>query len=130
LVNTNPVTGIGLNMTQYNTKAAKQPHSDVVRAFVEMGLLGLAAYVTLLVLFITTGVKAVRASVAGTFDRGVAVGYLGCAAAVVTASLTANIMSNVVTLWYFMTFAAAASVVGRHPVSHGERLDVQPALRT
>jgi putative inorganic carbon (HCO3(-)) transporter len=130
LVNTNPVTGIGLNMTQYNTKAAKQPHSDVVRAFVEMGLLGLAAYVTLLVLFITTGVKAVRASMAGTFDRGVAVGYLGCAAAVVTASLTANIMSNVVTLWYFMTFAAAASVVGRHPVSRAERFDVQRALRT
>jgi putative inorganic carbon (HCO3(-)) transporter len=122
LVNTNPVTGIGLNMTQYNTKAAKQPHSDVIRALVEMGLLGLAAYVTLLVLFITTGLKAVRASVTGTFDRGVAVGYLGCAVAVVTASLTANIMSNVVTLWYFMTFAAAASVVGRVPVPPAERL--------
>jgi O-antigen ligase len=117
LANSNPITGIGLNMTQYQTDAAKQPHSDVVRAYVEMGLIGLGAYVTLLVLFVSTGVKAVRASAARTFDRGVAVGYLGCAVAVIAASLTANIMSNVVTLWYFVTFAAAASVVARHPVT-------------
>jgi O-antigen ligase len=113
----NPVTGIGLNMTQYNTPSAKQPHSDFVRAYVETGLIGLAAYLALLVVLVRTGRQAVRRTLAGTFDRGIAVGFLGCAVAFVAVSMAANIMSNVVTLWYLVTFAAAASVVARHPSS-------------
>jgi len=113
LANANPATGIGLNMTQYNTSAAKQPHNDFIRAYVETGLTGFCAYVAMLVALVGLGRRAVRASPPGTLDRGVAAGFLGCAVAFVAVSLTANVISNVVNLWYLFTFAAAASAVAR-----------------
>ncbi len=113
LAGANPVTGIGLNMTQYGTSAAKQPHNDYVRAYVETGLIGFVAYIAMLVTLVGLGRRAVRASAPGTLDRGVAAGFLGCAVAFVAVSLTANVISNVVNLWYLFTFAAAASAVAR-----------------
>jgi putative inorganic carbon (HCO3(-)) transporter len=113
LANRNPVTGIGLNMTQYSTDAAKQPHNDFLRAYVETGLIGLGAYLAMLAALVGLGRRAVRASPPGSLDRGVAAGFLGCAVAFVAVSLTANVISNVVNLWYLFTFAAAASAVAR-----------------
>jgi len=113
LANSNPVTGIGLNMTQYNTDAAKQPHNDFIRAYVEMGILGFGAYVFMLASLVGLGRRAIRAGPRGTLDRGIAVGFLGCAIAFVAVSAAANVMSNVVTLWYLFSFAAAASAVVR-----------------
>jgi len=113
LANGNPVSGIGLNMTQYNTDAAKQPHNDFIRAYVEMGLIGLGAYLAVLIALVGLGRRAVRASPSGTFDRGIAAGFLGCAVAFVAVSASANITSNVVSLWYLFAFAAAASGVVR-----------------
>jgi len=113
LANANPVTGIGLDMTQYNTDAAKQPHNDFIRAYVEMGLIGLGAYLAVLIALVGLGRRAVRASPSGTFDRGIAAGFLGCAVAFVAVSASANITSNVVSLWYLFAFAAAASGVVR-----------------
>jgi hypothetical protein len=49
----------------------------------------------------------------GSLDRGVAVGFLGCAVAFIAVSLAANVLSNVVLLWYLFAFAAAASFVAR-----------------
>jgi putative inorganic carbon (HCO3(-)) transporter len=119
LANSNPVTGIGINMTQYNTDAAKQPHNDFVRAYVEMGLLGFGAYVTMLISLLALGRRAARAGPRGTLDRGIGVGFLGCAVAFVAVSAAANVMSNVVTLWYLFAFAAAASAVVRLNPSNG-----------
>jgi putative inorganic carbon (HCO3(-)) transporter len=113
LARANPLTGIGLNMTQYNTSAAKQPHNDFIRAYVETGVIGLGAYLAMLVALVGLGRRAVRASTPRTLERGVAAGFLGCAVAFVAVSLTANVISNVVNLWYLFTFAAAASAVRR-----------------
>ena len=122
LANANPVTGIGLNMTQYNTDAAKQPHNDFIRAYVEMGLIGLGAYLAVLIALVGLGRRAVRASPSGTFDRGIAAGFLGCAVAFVAVSASANVTSNVVSLWYLFAFAAAASgVVRRRQAQTGAR---------
>jgi putative inorganic carbon (HCO3(-)) transporter len=112
LANSNPVTGIGLSMTSELTDVA-QPHNDYVRAYVETGLLGLGTYLAMLIALVGLGRRAVQASRRGTFDRGVAAGFLGCAIAYVAASLAANVMSNVVSLWYLFAFAAAASAVVR-----------------
>ena len=113
LANANPVTGIGLNVTQYQTDAAKQPHNDFIRAYVETGVLGLATYIAMLAAMVGNARRAVQRSRRGTFDRGVAAGALGCAWCYILTSLAANVMSNVVSLWYLVTFTAAAAYVAR-----------------
>ncbi|GAA1247800.1 O-antigen ligase family protein [Oryzihumus leptocrescens] len=113
LANKNPVTGIGLNVTQYSTDAAKQPHNDFIRAYVETGLLGLVTYIAALLAMVGNARRAISRSRPGTFERGVAAGALGCAWCFIITSLAANVMSNVVSLWYLITFTAAAAYVAR-----------------
>ena len=113
LANSNPVTGIGLNQTKFSTDKAKQPHNDFIRAYVETGLVGLGAYVAMLISMLVLGRKAVQRTRKGTFERGVAAGFLGCAVAFIAVSVVANVISNVVNLWYFIAFAACASAILR-----------------
>ncbi|MFJ6194726.1 O-antigen ligase family protein [Micromonospora sp. NPDC092111] len=113
LANRNPVTGIGPNMTKFEADEAKKPHNDFLRAYVETGLLGLLAYLAMMALCLHTGLTALRRAPPGTLGRGIAVGFLGCAVAFVGVSAASNVISNVVTLWYFAAFAAAASAVAR-----------------
>jgi O-antigen ligase len=124
LANKNPVTGIGLNQTKYNTEQAKKPHNDFIRAYVETGLVGLGAYLFLLYSLVALGLRAVRKTREGTFERGVAAGFLGCAVAFIAVSFVSNVMSNVVNLWYFIAFAACASGV----VKVAERRESMAAL--
>ncbi|HET8600138.1 MAG TPA: O-antigen ligase family protein [Segeticoccus sp.] len=119
LANSNPITGIGLNMTQYNTDAAKQPHNDFIRAYVEMGVLGLLTYVAWLAALVGNARRALRAARPQTFEHAVAAGALGCAWCFIVGSAAANVMSNVVCLWYLVTFAAAASFIARGAPSDG-----------
>ncbi|GAA2020847.1 hypothetical protein GCM10009740_06630 [Terrabacter terrae] len=113
LANSNPVTGIGLASTQYQTDAAKQPHNDFIRAYVETGLLGLACYVSMLAALVGSARRAVQRAPKGSLESGVAAGALGCAVCFVLGSMAANVMSNVVSLWYLVAFAAAAAYVSR-----------------
>jgi putative inorganic carbon (hco3(-)) transporter len=111
LANSNPVTGIGLDMTERETDQEKQPHNDFIRVYVETGLIGLGAYVALLISLVTLGRRAVRASPRRSLERGIGAGFLGCALAFIADSVSANVISSVVTLWYLFAFAAAASAV-------------------
>jgi O-antigen ligase len=113
LADRNPVTGIGPNMTQRGTDEAKKPHNDFLRAYVETGVLGLLAYLAMVLLLVRTGVHAVRRAPPDSLARGVAVGFLGCAVAFVAVSAVSNVLSNVVTLWYLVAFAALATAVVR-----------------
>lgn len=123
LAKQNPVTGIGLNGTQYETDEAKQPHNDFLRAYVETGLIGLGAYLAALAGMVGLGVRAVRRTVPGTFDRGAATGFLATAVAFVAVSAVANVISNVVVLWYLFAYAAAASAIARQPVPTTRKLE-------
>jgi putative inorganic carbon (hco3(-)) transporter len=129
LANSNPVTGIGLDMTEHETDQEKAPHNDFIRVYVETGLIGLGAYVALLISLVTLGRRAVRASPPRTLERGIGAGFLGCALAFIADSVSANVISSVVTLWYLFAFAAAASaVVGQQRRrAQGDR---QPAARS
>ncbi|GIJ44177.1 hypothetical protein Val02_10630 [Virgisporangium aliadipatigenens] len=113
LADRNPVTGIGPNVTQRETDEAKRPHNDVLRAYVETGVLGLLAYLAMLAACLHTASRALRRAPPGTFARGIAVGFAGCAVAFVAVSAVSNVVSNVVTMWYFIAFAALASAVRR-----------------
>ncbi len=117
LARRSPVWGIGLGQTQRTTEAQKQPHNDVLRAFVETGILGLAGYLLSLAAMLRLAYLSVAATRPERLDasirRGVAVGFAGCVVAFISVSLVANVITNVVNLWYFVTFAAAASCVAR-----------------
>jgi len=131
LANSNPVTGIGLNMTQYQTDVAKQPHNDFIRAYVETGVVGLLAYLAMHILLLRNGLLAIRNSVRGTLDHSVATGALGCAVCFLLGSAGANVMSNVVSLWYLAAFSAAGSFVARRNAATGQidgLLPPQPAV--
>ena len=112
LIKRDPATGIGLKMVQYNTLEQKAPHNDFVRAIVETGVLGLVAYLCLLVVIVRTARDALRRAPPG-LERGIAVGFAACVVAFLAMSLVANIVSQVVLLWYFFAFAAAAIAVTR-----------------
>lgn len=113
LANQNPVTGIGLNVTQYQTDAAKQPHNDFIRAYVETGAFGLLAYLAMLTALVGNARRALVRATPQTLEHAVAAGALGAAAAYVLESMAANVMSNVVSLWYLFAFAACATYVAR-----------------
>jgi O-antigen ligase len=112
LASDNPVSGIGLRVTEEISGGEKQPHNDFVRAYVEMGAIGLMAYILLLTAMARVAARGVRDARAG-WERGVAVGYAGCFVAFVLVSLVANVMSQAVVLWYLFAFAACAAAVGR-----------------
>ncbi|MGH8908320.1 MAG: O-antigen ligase family protein [Egibacteraceae bacterium] len=124
LANENPITGIGLGQTQYLTEQEKQPHNDFIRAYVETGLIGLAAYTWMLLCLMALAWRAVKDNPAGPrgpLDRGLATGFLGCAASFLATSLVANLFSSVVVLWYFFAFAAAASAItADRTAAHGQ----------
>jgi O-antigen ligase len=113
LANKNPVTGIGLAMTQYKTDSAKQPHNDFIRAYVETGILGFLTYGAWLISLVGLGRRAAKRAPPGSMERAIAVGYLSSAIAFVLESVGANVMSNVVSLSYLIAFAAAATYVSR-----------------
>jgi len=105
-----PIIGIGLKMTQSATDEAKAPHNDVIRAYAETGVLGLAAYLAMVGALIALAVRTLRVAAPGR-DRGIAVGFAGCMVAFGLFSLVSNVASQVVLLWYFFAFAAVASAI-------------------
>jgi putative inorganic carbon (hco3(-)) transporter len=124
LANDSPIVGIGPKMTQYVTDSARVPHNDYLRAYVETGVLGLTAYVALVTALIHTARNALRWAPPG-FGQGVAVGFAGCVASFLLFSVGENLMSQVVVLWYFVAFAAAAVTASRwHPGSENARTGV------
>ncbi|HEX2052655.1 MAG TPA: O-antigen ligase family protein [Actinomycetota bacterium] len=118
LARRSPVWGIGLGETQRSTDEEKQPHNDLLRAFVETGVIGLAAYLISAAALMRLAYIALRRTAAvkdgPSLVRGVAVGFAGCVTAFLSVSLVANVITNVVNLWYFLTFAAGASYVARN----------------
>lgn len=118
LADENPILGIGPKMTQYVTDSAKVPHNDFLRAYAETGVLGLCAYAGVLAALVHSARRALRAAAAG-FDRGIAVGFAGCVAAMLAFSAGGNLMSQVVVLWYFAAFAAVAIAVTWSPTRPG-----------
>lgn len=120
LANRNPLTGIGPNMTPFATDEAKKPHNDFLRAYVETGVLGLLAYLAMVVLLLHAGLQALRRAPPGTLARGVAVGNLGCVVAFVAVSAASNVLSSVATLWYMVAFAAVAGAPAPVPAAVAE----------
>ncbi|GAA0398404.1 hypothetical protein Acor_34360 [Acrocarpospora corrugata] len=111
LLGLNPVTGTGLGTTRLIIY--KEVHNDYLRALVESGLLGLLTYLGLLAALVVTAVLALRATgpVRG-LERGCAVAFAGCVAALLVSAVSDNAMTSVVVMWYFAVFAGIALRLG------------------
>jgi putative inorganic carbon (hco3(-)) transporter len=103
----NPVTGIGLTEIASLQGASQQSHNDLVRVYVEMGLLGLLAYGWLAGTLIVQARNAVRRAPPG-MSRGFAIAFAGAVAGILLMSLAANVISQLVILWYFAAIATLA----------------------
>ena len=116
LANKDPITGIGLNMSSLATSQQKEPHNDFLRAYVETGVIGTLAYFALL---ISMGLVARQAMLftrrrSWTYERSIAVGFASCVIAFMLISVVSNVITQVVVLWYYVAFAAAAYAVTRY----------------
>ncbi len=119
LADRNPITGIGLKMSTFETDQAKEPHNDFLRAYVETGIVGTIAYFGLLLSMIVVARQGLKHSGPG-FDRSIAVGFAGCVIAFVLISVVSNVITEVIVLWYYIAFAAAAYAVTKFPASERE----------
>jgi putative inorganic carbon (hco3(-)) transporter len=116
LADKDPITGIGLNMSSYSTDQAKEPHNDFLRAYVETGVIGTIAYLILLVSMVMVARDSLRFTKrrAWTYERSIAVGFASCVIAFVIISIVSNVITEVIVLWYYVAFAAAAYAVTRY----------------
>lgn len=122
----NPVTGVGLRVTQSLTERGKLPHNDFLRAFVETGVVGLAAYLWLLYTLVAAARRAVRSAPEG-LPTGLALGFAGCVAGIILVSTVSNVMSQVIVLWYFFALAAVATRITAPPSDPSPRLAARVA---
>ena len=88
--------------------ALVQRSPRMIAALCATAVVGLLAYLAMVVLLVHAGLRALRRAPPGTLSRGVAVGNLGCAVAFVAVSAASNVLSSVATLWYLVAFAAVA----------------------
>jgi O-antigen ligase len=115
LADTNPVTGIGPDVVALRLSNRQPPHNDYLRAVVELGVVGLVAYVALLASLVAVAVGAQRRA-RGALARTVGLAAVGVVTAFIVASVAANLLGQVVLLWYVFAIAGAAAWVGRHGV--------------
>ena len=108
----NPITGIGLNATQYFTTSAKEPHNDYLSAYIETGVIGLLMYLAVIAAMLVVTARAVLRTQRDTLEWGVAVGALVCVTVFAVMSLAANVIQSSANFWYILAITACASAAG------------------
>ena len=107
-----PIAGVGLRTVATTTSEGKQPHNDVIRSYVELGIPGLLSYLFVLILMVWTSARgaadAARRGLRG-FERAIAEAGLVVALSVAVLSLVANLMSQAVVTLYAVSMIALAS---------------------
>ena len=107
-----PIAGVGLRTVATTTSEGKQPHNDVIRSYVELGIPGLLSYLFVLILMVWTSARgaadAARRGLRG-FERAIAEAGLVVALSVAVLSLVANLMSQAVVTLYAVSIIALAS---------------------
>ncbi len=107
-----PIAGVGLRSVAQTTAEGKQPHNDVIRAYVELGIPGLLSYVLVLVLMLWTSWRAAadaaRRRLTG-IPRAITEAGFVVAVAVAILSVVANLMSQVVVMMYAVSVIALSS---------------------
>ena len=126
-------TGVGLGVVSEMTDSGREPHNDFVRSFVELGAIGLAAYLGFLAVMGSQVYAALMRTRSGAERRGMprclAEGFAGIFAAYLVESVTGNPMTQLILLSYVVVLALAACQSGRHVAVAPIRLDSTEAGR-
>jgi putative inorganic carbon (hco3(-)) transporter len=117
LAKPNPITGIGFDMVQHTTPEKLPPHNDFVQAYVETGVIGLAAFLALLVAIWADLRAAARRRRIG-FGRGMTLAAAAIGVTLFMQLFSENLLGQPVILWYFLVplawvIAAPVSAVPR-----------------
>lgn len=107
----NPMTGTGLGRVRELSEQRAEPHNDYVLALVETGYLGLAAYLTLVVGYLISTIRALNRS--RGLQRGLAVGMVAVGFAFIVDSVAENLVTGLAFMWYLMPLAACADWIAR-----------------
>ena len=107
-----PAIGIGLKEVELGQETAVLPHNDPIRVYVELGLVGLVAYVWLVWTMAVEARYLLRRAPPG-IARGLAVAFSASLAGIIVLSLSANVITQLVILWYFMAILAMAVAATR-----------------
>lgn len=107
-----PLLGIGLGGVEASGGTARLPHNDLIRVYVETGVIGLFAYLWLIVALLRHGLRAIVGSPAG-LARGIGTAFAAATVSFILLSLVGNLISQLVILWYFAAIAAAGVAVSR-----------------
>ena len=116
----NPVLGIGFKEVERSLTGEKAPHSDPIRIFVETGIVGFAAYLWLLITLAVQARSTLRRAPPG-IPRGLAIAFAASFLGLLLLSLTANVITQLVILWYFVTIVALAMVWAPAPAPEAAR---------
>ncbi len=119
-------TGVGLGVVSELTDSGREPHNDFVRSFVELGAIGLAAYIGFLLVMgwqVRTALMRTQSETGPPSPkRGLAEGFAGIFAAYLIESVTGNPMTQLILLSYVVAIALAACQSGRDvrvtPIRH------------
>lgn len=114
---TDPLFGIGLRSVELSAEAAKAPHNDFIRVYVETGLVGLLAYLWLIFVLLRQSVRAVARAPDG-LASALAAAFAAAVTSFLLLSLIGNLISQLVILWYFVAIASAGVAVSRHALDH------------
>jgi O-antigen ligase len=117
LAKPNPITGIGFDMVLHTTPEKLPPHNDFVQAYVETGVIGLVAFLALLVAIWADLRAAARRRRIG-FGRGMTLAAAAIGVTLFMQLFSENLLGQPVILWYFLgplawVIAAPVSAVPR-----------------
>jgi O-antigen ligase len=106
-----PITGLGFGAIVESSSDASHVHSDFIRALVETGIAGFAAYVAVMVLTVAGSLRSYLRRRGDPLLGAVALAGLGVSACYLLASFDSNLMTQVAvsgTAWALIGLAHAA----------------------
>ncbi|MDW3175903.1 MAG: O-antigen ligase family protein [Acidimicrobiia bacterium] len=99
----NPVSGLGIDATKTRTIEAKDPHNSFLQAFIEGGVLGGMAFISLLGVASYAGWKTWKKARRGVLDHQttlISVGAIAALLSVAAQLITENVLLNTIVWWY------------------------------
>ncbi|MDQ3709032.1 MAG: O-antigen ligase family protein, partial [Actinomycetota bacterium] len=105
LAHGNELTGIGFETVAQRRAEAFPPHNEFLRAFVEMGVFGLVAFLAMLVACARTAWTGLKTARPG-LERAFAVAFAACSLALAVRMPVENQLTDVSNLWLFAVVAA------------------------